>query len=375
MDTPKRVLVINLQRKSYADEPVMTNINYLGANLDLTSSDVTSLVSSIPEYWNTEKDYLVKFVWLEDNTYICQRKKQIFNFTTRQTEEKLYFFDYAPKEQVDELVSFFTNYFTTKKIEKIDNLYDTILNSLGDFSYLKYSLMSARQKLLAESDYRMMTDYPLDEEQKELWSTYRQELRDITSQQAWIDNNMLEVKMPVSPEPKNQMFNLFNEVAKTASIETSNIPPNLLDRIRDDIKGTGYANIISNFTSLTVKVEILRSIVKLKLPFVNIDEESLNTDNILPYKLKQIFPEIENYNIGYTEQQSLDLWYRYLEDVEAKTAAINEKLKEYDVNFTLGDIFNSVAEYTKNKINEIAVTDDVGDLLNDLSQQTEIEGE
>ena len=254
-------------------------------------------------------------------------------------------------------------------------MYDTVIDSLKDFSYLKYSLLNVREKLLNESDYRMMSDYPLDDEQKQLWSTYRQELRDITNQQAWIDNDMMGVKIPVSPEPKNQMFNLFNEVANSVSIETSNIPPNLLESIKNDVKGAGYENIISNFTSLTVKVEILRSIVKLNLPFVDITEDSLDTDNLLPYKIKQIFPDIENYSIGYSSQQALDLWYRYLEDVDAKISSINKKLKEYNVDFTLGDIFSSVAEYTKNKVQQMAVDDEIESLLNDIEMDSNIEGD
>ena len=62
MSESKRVLTVNLQKKSYADEMVRNNINYMGGNLDLTKSDVESLIADIPEYWNTEKDYLVKFV-------------------------------------------------------------------------------------------------------------------------------------------------------------------------------------------------------------------------------------------------------------------------------------------------------------------------
>ena len=37
-----------------------------------------------------------------------------------------------------------------------------------------------RDRLLKESDWTMLPDSPLNESQKEMWKTYRQELRDIT---------------------------------------------------------------------------------------------------------------------------------------------------------------------------------------------------
>jgi hypothetical protein len=40
-----------------------------------------------------------------------------------------------------------------------------------------------RNELLLESDWTQLSDSPLSEEKKIEWQTYRQELRDITSQQ------------------------------------------------------------------------------------------------------------------------------------------------------------------------------------------------
>ena len=45
-----------------------------------------------------------------------------------------------------------------------------------------------RNTLLAETDYILMPDYPLTEEQRELWTTYRQALRDLTDQEGWPTN-------------------------------------------------------------------------------------------------------------------------------------------------------------------------------------------
>lgn len=44
-------------------------------------------------------------------------------------------------------------------------------------------IRKTRNELLALTDYKMMTDYTLTEEQRTIWTAYRQALRDITSTQ------------------------------------------------------------------------------------------------------------------------------------------------------------------------------------------------
>jgi hypothetical protein len=55
------------------------------------------------------------------------------------------------------------------------------------------SIRRKRNKLLLDSDYKVMPDYPSD---KEAWSTYRQQLRDITK--LFSDPN--EVIWPTQPK-------------------------------------------------------------------------------------------------------------------------------------------------------------------------------
>ena len=42
-----------------------------------------------------------------------------------------------------------------------------------------------RNALLAETDYILMPDYPITEEQREAWTAYRQALRDLPEQEGW----------------------------------------------------------------------------------------------------------------------------------------------------------------------------------------------
>lgn len=52
-----------------------------------------------------------------------------------------------------------------------------------------------RNQLLAQSDWTQFVDVPLSAEQKAAWATYRQALRDITSQEGFPEN----VQWPSTP--------------------------------------------------------------------------------------------------------------------------------------------------------------------------------
>lgn len=55
---------------------------------------------------------------------------------------------------------------------------------------------SQRDALIAQTDYLMMSDYPISEEDKALVETYRQALRDVPEQEGFPSN----VQWPVAPQ-------------------------------------------------------------------------------------------------------------------------------------------------------------------------------
>lgn len=44
-----------------------------------------------------------------------------------------------------------------------------------------------RNELLDKTDYLVMSDYPISEEQRAAWAAYRQALRDLPAQEGWPD--------------------------------------------------------------------------------------------------------------------------------------------------------------------------------------------
>jgi len=57
-------------------------------------------------------------------------------------------------------------------------------------------ILAKRNKLLTESDYTQVLDYPISEEKRKEWQKYRQELRDITTQLSYPQR----VRWPTKPE-------------------------------------------------------------------------------------------------------------------------------------------------------------------------------
>jgi hypothetical protein len=364
MTETKRVLTVNLHRKLYSDDKIINNINYLGYDLQLSEEDIDDIVSQLPSYWNTGKDCLIKFVYYEDGTYMCQRQKEVYNYSLRETESKIYFFDAADKKEVSELVVFFAEFLGKVKIKKIENIYDKILNNINDFSFIKFNLLETRKKFLHESDYKMMPDYPLTEEEKMRWSEYRQQLRDITEQEAWKNNDFVNVILPTSPIPKDQLLELFQNLRQVAG---NKIPPNILEKFNSTLSNIGVENVIKKYSEMTLKLEIINGLSRLGLPFAIYDGESVTIDKLLPIKKETLANDIKNGEIDYFSEKVITQWQQYLIDIDEKIEDINRQLNSYNMDFTIGDIIREISDYTKSKLDEIDKMEEVDKLLMDLS--------
>ena len=249
----------------------------------------------MPSLWNSDKDRLIYFVLFEDKTYLAQRIKDVYNFGTRETEEKLYNFDEATDAELNAFVAFVANYYTSLRLQRTENFYDSILERVADVSYMKYQLLEMREKQLKESDYILLPDYPISDEDKQLWMTYRQELRDITKQQAWVDNDFQAVKIPVSPRPQDQIVDMFNLVGNTYA-NAVDLPASLLESVKENVEGLGLNSIIEKWTN-TLKVQILRGIASLKMPAGLTTDELTAIEQLIPYTANEYVPEDQLENL------------------------------------------------------------------------------
>jgi len=328
-----RLLQVILQPKFTGSSIVKQKIVYKQNTLDLTDDERIALEASLPEYWHSGKDRLVRFEYYDD-MYFCERYRDYFDYKTRETGQKYYKYDVATEDEAQQLYAYILNQYTKIKIGRIENLYEQIAGQVGDLTYVKYSLLESRNELLKDSDFVMMPDYPIDEDTKAKWVTYRQELRDLTAQQAWIDGDLLNVNMPVSPTPKDQLAVFREQIA-----DMSQIPQDLLDAATQEVVDSGsIEDIVRNISQVSVKFELLKGLSRMKLPMLDLDLEVLSQDSdYFDASLYAIKEEVEGES---TFPQ--DWWETATSDVDALIQGINEKLAAYDVSFTINDVLTSV---------------------------------
>lgn len=364
MTTTNRLLTLNLKTKIVSDQKVENYLNYKGNQINFTDSTLKEFVSELPEFWSNPKDKLTYFTYFEDGTFLCQKTKQVFNFSIRETEEKLYNFTAISDQQLKEFILFLENYFAKIKIKETENFYDEVIKNLSDLSYIKYQILDLRTKSLFESDYMFNSDYVFkNEEDMAEWKKYRQEWRDITEQESWKNNDYVNIALPVSPKPKNQVLDIFQTVG--SQLVSSSLPQNIVDNLISSLK-ENYTNdklnsVIQNYTAVTLKLEILKSFSKLRLPLgVSLTE------------LNQLANEVTQTSIlsssvaNQINSVELNMMSDYLSNVEEKIKQVDEKLTEYQLDFSVTDILEAFAEDMRQKTQELELHKQALELLNDV---------
>lgn len=368
-----RILSLRLQRKKYPSDIVERYLVYRGNKLDISDSFFDELLSLIPDYWNTDKDRLVQFVWFENKTFLCVRNKTVYNFSTKQTEEKLYHFNSATQQQLDDFIKILIEFFNKTKINEIEKFYNEIYDSLSDMSFVKERILSMRKQALLESDYMFNSDYEFKNVDEEMeWKKYRQEWRDITEKDFWVNNDFMNLNLPVAPSPLNS-FTLLVEGLKSSltSVEITEALKNDLN-----IDFDGYKNLAQNYGNIMFKVELLRTLSKLRIPMGVLSEENDNTlddvetavrSSITPidiYNQYMSVKDIEGEDSKVTMKSILD---EQINNVEIKLQIIDEKLKEYNIDYTIGDILQKVMEDMKLRLIEKEKEEEAINLLNEIA--------
>lgn len=360
------ILIVNLEPGFYPKSSPKRIISYKGNSISLTDDEYDSLVNSLPTYWHTSNDKMIRFIVFEEvggnKKYYCEREKEVFNYTHRNYEKKVYQFNPQSDAEGEALYLFFVEKYTKIKITRADNIYEEILSEVKDLSYIKFSLLNSRDTMLKNSDYLMMSDYPLDEETKQKWAIYRQELRDITKQEAWVNDDLMNIEMPISPDPLGQLSVLesnFNEIFA--------VPIGLMEDVfsfvREKIDQDDLEAILKQISSITIKYEVLKSLSRMKLPFLessyDVSVKTEEVGNLYEQLLKEINGSYNELSAQDEVKTELDF---SIERIQASIENINNNLKNYEIGFTINDILNEIIE--KNKKSEVDL--EVQDIIEDL---------
>ena len=340
-------------------------IIYRGKKVTVSPEEIDEVTTSLGEYWHSSRDRLIHFSINSDGSYFCERKKDIYNFYTKETDTKVYDFDTAAAENVREATASILAFFETKQLESITNLQDEFVRQFKGLNFYSAHLLEMRQIFLRESDYMFTSDYPMDADKKALWQTFRQELRDITAQQAWIDGDYLNVSFPVSPENKEQAERMMAVARASGLISTS---------------ATQFANVrvtsdfIREYGKLLVKMRMVSVLGGLGLPSMKevlgfgMPEFHLNEELTKIYGDNIPFPvggcPIESGALSV--EQYIDELNRVniVERLDDYVLKIEETIQKIDPNLTIGDVWSLAKDY-------VTVNDEVDDLLSDLEGREE----
>ena len=150
--------------------------------------------------WDTDKDKLISFHWYTNGTYHAKRRKFLKNFKTGLFEWKDYEMEQADIPEANQL-----------KEKLIEAFY--LIDSLENEDYQKelgrlyakqkivtpFSVRLARNFLLSETDWVMVTDSPLDADTKAKYTLYRTKLRELTATSEFA-TQVENTKFPISPD-------------------------------------------------------------------------------------------------------------------------------------------------------------------------------
>lgn len=165
-----------------------------------------TLVPLLYPTWDTDKDKLVNFYWYNNGSWSAKRRKFVRNFKTNTDEWKDY--------EMEQVASDTATTFKDKLVEAFYAI-DSIENQEYQIElarmYSKQQAISpltirmARNFLLSETDWtQSVSDSSLSADDKALYVTYRQKLRDITTTTEF-NNNISDTKFPISPEFYNKI--------------------------------------------------------------------------------------------------------------------------------------------------------------------------
>jgi len=282
-----------------ADMPV------LQVQLDVIQQEITynGLTKTIPDtywkdeltpflypLWDSDKDKLISFNFYTNNTYFAKRRKYVKNFKTGEFEWK----DYE-MEQVDSAEAI------KLKDKLIEGYY--LLDQIADDDYEKqlarmYSVQKqvspltvrlARNFLLDETDWAMVSDSGLSAEDKALYTKYRQKLRDLTASTEF-STDVEETKFPISPEFFKKLYSVENpgeEYLETAT-QFLAMGKHYLKQFRDRIAHYLVLKSLTEknyFDTLLQEYQYIKSNEGTKYTGTETVEENLTADQIADRKI------------------------------------------------------------------------------------------
>ena len=176
-------------------------IEYKGIQKDIPDSHwKDTILPLLYPTWDTDKDKLISFYWYTNGTYVAKRRKYVMNFKTNVNEWK----DYEMEAVTSSVATTFKDkliegWYAIDAIENTEFQHELTQMYAKTNSISRTSIRLARNFLLGETDWAMVSDAEITADQKALYIEYRKQLRNLTGQEEFT-TNVEGCKFPISPE-------------------------------------------------------------------------------------------------------------------------------------------------------------------------------
>ena len=334
-------------------------MTYLDNTVPLTDAQQEEILADIDPKYNHPAEKLRNFVAVVydgSSEYSVELEKTFYDFRTKSEVTRTSVRQIDSEEGLN-LFNFFKEKYSKFLLQNFDNLYNTIYEKVSGQSVVKSKLVYIRDGFLDESDKYMLPDFPISDEEREKWRVYRQELRDMTEQQAWKDGLLNQVDMPVAPLPMTQLGLIENVIDATS--------PTFTKYLRDNFNFTQVEDIIKNLSKVSVKLNIIASLAELKIPSLfHVDLTPLESHELVTGMRVDVtqFSEI----FGETDQETGEWeatkpWDDAVANLNAKIEEINQLLNNYELDFTIDELIVDILEEQQRYNDAEALVDSISE--------------
>lgn len=141
-----------------------------------------NLLAGIPDEWSNENDRIVDFSIYEDGSYILDKEKLKFDFTTKTTKRIRYNYGEMSDAQITELFNILKAAIEVQRIDTEVERSREIISLAKNREYLTLldkERQDIKTRLMNKSDWSQLADATETfDGELELWTTYRSYLRD-----------------------------------------------------------------------------------------------------------------------------------------------------------------------------------------------------
>ncbi len=188
---PKLILQLNSVQKM---------VSYRGIEREISQNYWTDHIGPLLyPMWDTDKDKLIQLNYYDTGAYHAKRRKFVKNHSTNEYEWKDYEMEEIDNDQAQVIFNKLKDaFYLMDSVEK-----ESFQKEISEAHYRSkaiswFSIRLIRNFLLEDSDWVMLSDCPLPDDEKAMWVTYRQKLRDIPQTDMYSEPE--NVNFPISPD-------------------------------------------------------------------------------------------------------------------------------------------------------------------------------